>query len=133
MTDFLYTDAVLVNGDFPDYSVHHTDPLLALAQRIITSLQTHRGEWFADLDFGLPFKTWKAQKPPDTVSIRVLVRKALMAIPGVQSVTDMAVTWDRDLRAIDITATVMAAQGTLGLTWAPLTEPPNVAPTLLVL
>lgn len=76
----------------------------AVVQSIRIALQMFAGEWFLDLDAGIPY--WQAilgQKPAAAVAAANLAfRNELTDTDGVLKVLKCAVTYDRDTRTMSI-------------------------------
>lgn len=85
--------------------------LPGVAQGCRIAVQLFRGEWFVDLDAGVPWM------PNDTVSTeqailgqrfnetkaRVAIRDALLAVPGVLGLAQLLIAFDTSTRAMSVT------------------------------
>ena len=110
------------DGDLP-VSTRHVTGFDATLQRLRRKLGLARGEWFAGLEDGLPFFEWRAQKPPQVVSIGAAVRRAIETVPGVARVSAWTGAFDRETRTLRYTCTVETADGDARLKVFPLGEP----------
>lgn len=77
------------DGDLPTKTRHITGAEY-MAQRIKIRLKTFHREWFLDRRRGLPFFTWKEQRPVDLDLISSRVRREIAQTPGVDSVRDFS-------------------------------------------
>lgn len=95
-----------------DGGPYFTRGLAGVAQLCRTALLLFRGEWFRDLDAGVP---WIAnasvsedrailwQKFVDETIARAAVRDAILAVPGVLGLVSLEVAFDRAARQLTIT------------------------------
>lgn len=85
----------------------------AIAQSCRIALQMFAGEWFLDLDAGIPY--WDsilAQKPGVAVqAARIAFRSELAAVDGVVDITELDVTFDGPTRTMTITWQVLTQFG----------------------
>ena len=76
-------------------------------------LQMFRGEWFLDLDAGIPY--WGqilGQKPAIAIAaIGASFTEALLGVEDVTAVTKMSVTYDRPTRSLSVTWQVRCTFG----------------------
>ncbi len=85
-----------------------------IAQQARIRFQTFRGEWFADLDVGMPYyERILAVKPLRRSVVIAAVEQAVEGIPGVREVYDMSFDYDTATRAatVDWSAFVDDASG----------------------
>ena len=95
-------DLLLVDGDLPSRNVlvsGRTD----VRQRVTLRLSRFLGEWFLDLDAGLPYLDWLETKPPDVPSIVARIRTEIAAVDGVAATQNFSGTFDPETRVITIT------------------------------
>jgi hypothetical protein len=95
------TDLAFVNG------------VAAVAQACRIAVQIFAGEWFLDLDIGIPYWTrLLGVKPAIAIeAAKILYRAELASIDGVIDVTRLDVVYDRETRGLEITWQVMTAFG----------------------
>lgn len=85
--------------------------LAGVAQLVRAALLLFRGEWFANLDAGVP---WLANdvvpeerailgQPLDEAYVRAAVRDAVLGVPGVLALTRLEISLDATTRALSIT------------------------------
>lgn len=90
-----------------------TKGITAVAQSCRIALQMFAGEWFLDLDAGIPY--WDsilAQKPDVAIkAARIAFRSELLTSDGVIDVLKLGVTYDGDTRTMSITWQVLTALG----------------------
>lgn len=91
----------------------------AVAQIIGTRLQLWRGQWFLSLSDGIPYVQKIVSKgppnaPPNAVSLASsILRSAVAASPGVQSIGSFSVGYDPSTRAF--TATISDVNTIFGM------------------
>jgi len=73
-----------------------------VAQSIRNRLLMYRGEWFYDLDEGIPYFEEVLRKAPDFSLIDQIFRQAISETPGVQTVTRLRFRLDRVSRCLNI-------------------------------
>jgi hypothetical protein len=88
----------------------------ALAQDIALSLALIRGEYFADLDAGVPYFEDFWVKNPNLAVVRADIRECIEARPGVKSVEQLELVVDKASRRADITFNVISDFGLLAMT-----------------
>lgn len=91
----------------------------AVAQGILIRLRNIRGEWFANLDDGMPW--FENDSVPgsdallgqkfDEIKATAAFRAAILDTPGVASITRLAVTFDGATRTINATWSVATTFG----------------------
>lgn len=90
-----------------------TTGIAAVAQSCRIALQMFAGEWFLDLDAGIPY--WDsilAQKPDVAIkAARIAFRSELLASDGVIDVTKLVVTYDGSARTMTIVWQVLTELG----------------------
>ena len=94
-------DLVLVSG---------TD---AIAQDLRMRLRFFAGEWFADLDAGVPYFSQVLVKNPDVTQLRGVFRDAILATPGVKDLLELDLDFDSALRTLTLTFKVDTDLGEL--------------------
>jgi hypothetical protein len=94
----------------------------AVRQALMTRLRFARGEWFIDESIGIP---WLARsnndngdyilgaKGPPLPAIKEIFRKAILASPGIASVTSLDVVYDGTRRTASISFTAVQDNGAL--------------------
>lgn len=85
--------------------------LSAVAQAVKIVVQTFRGEWFLDLDFGVPYferdgvpasEALLGQRFNETKA-RAAFRDAILSVDGVDSLEELNVTFNVSTRRLDVT------------------------------
>ena len=122
-------DVALTNNDLPARTSHITG-VEFVRQRLLTKLNTFRGEWFLDQRRGLPWFTWKEQAPPDQTAIRSLVRQAIRNTPGVVDVPSLQTTVEAG--TFRLTARVLVEDAELSLTLETPQTGGNAQPATIV-
>ncbi len=73
----------------------------SVAQRVRTRLQSFIGDWFLDLDHGLPWFA-RMEKPADLAVLEADVKRCVLETPGVQTLTTFSIVLDPDTRKCTI-------------------------------
>jgi len=104
-------DLKIVNGDLVLSSGRDS-----VRQAITQALSLYKGEWFLDLDEGLPMfeeiLVKDATGGPNFGAVRELLRQAILGCPGVKSVSDIALTYNAATRRATATFTAYSDDGT---------------------
>ncbi len=87
----------------------------AVRQSVRTRLLTHLGEWFLDLDAGVPWLDRILTKPADLALAESLIKRCIAQTEGVASIDRFALTFDRSARAVSIAAAVTTIYGPIDL------------------
>lgn len=83
----------------------------ALAQRIQTRLRLFRGEWVHDQSRGIPWLQDLLDRGVSERTLMQILRRAILATPGVASIVSLDVRIDRTTRAATITGKVAPEVG----------------------
>ena len=84
-----------------------------IQQRISQVLKTIAGEWFLDLDYGLPYFEQILIKNPNLPSVQDLFRRALLSVRGVSSVERITLSLDTTSRTLTVSWVVLTDLGIL--------------------
>ena len=108
--DLLLDDngVVLRNGDWA-FAVDRE----GIQQRISQVLKTIAGEWFLDLDYGLPYFEQILVKNPNLPSVQDIFRRALLSVKGVSSVERLTLSLDTPNRILRVDWVVSTDLGLL--------------------
>jgi hypothetical protein len=134
MSDLQLTDndLTIVGGDLALEERRFED----VAQAVLVTLQTHRGEYELDTSAGVPWRSQVLGKGRDLTTIGLLIKGIVERIDGVLRVSDVTATLDRQTRALTITFTALIESDAGGvLTQGTVTASPGaeLAATLLPL
>jgi hypothetical protein len=88
----------------------------AIAQAIRQRLQFFRGEWFLDLDAGVPYFQEVLGTKLAPAVLQAVFRTAIAETPGVSSVTRLALTYDGAGRKLAVDIGVETDAGLLEVT-----------------
>lgn len=94
----------------------------AIEQDLASRLRIIRGEWFLDLDRGLPYFEDLFRKGPNLNAFRAEVRETIEATPGVVELIDLTLTEDRATRSLVIDFRARTDAGELVADSLPLLE-----------
>lgn len=95
--DFKTGKFVLSKGDFT-----FTSDLEAIRQAVQIRCQTFLGEWFLDLDAGIPYFQNVFVKSPNVAAIRQVFKSKIESVPGVLEVTKLDLDYNRSTRQLRI-------------------------------
>lgn len=105
MSDLQLTDndLTIVGGDLALEERRFED----VAQAVLVTLQTHRGEYELDTSAGVPWRSQVLGKGRDLTTIGLLIKRIVERVDGVLRVSDVTATLDRQTRALTITFTAL--------------------------
>lgn len=105
--------ALDVNGDLSvsNGALQMVSDEAAIVQAIRIRMQFFKGEWFLDLDAGIPFFQSVLVKNPDNATLDYVFRKALLETPGVLSVLSLSARVDRSIRRLFVSYRVDTSLG----------------------
>ena len=86
----------------------------AVRQRLMNALRLDKGSWYFNPDSGIPWFEIYNKKSVSERLIRSNVEKILMADSEVTNVVSLRVTFNRELRKIEISFEVGTTYGTTG-------------------
>lgn len=69
------------------------------------------GEWFLDTSQGVPYLTDIARKPANLALAESTIKQTILETEGVQEIITFALTFDRDIRKLYVTASVRTIYG----------------------
>jgi hypothetical protein len=81
------------------------------AQKLRNRLRMFEGEWFLDVRVGVPWFSVVFVKAPDLEVVKRLLRKVILATPGIVSVTELSVEFDRGTRELEYEFTAVDDTG----------------------
>ena len=84
-----------------------------IQQRIGQTLRTIAGEWFLDLDYGLPYFEQVLVKNPNLPAVQDIFRRALLSVKGVSSVERLTLSLDAPSRTLTVSWVVLTDLGLL--------------------
>jgi hypothetical protein len=84
-----------------------------IQQRISQVLKTIAGEWFLDLDYGLPYFEQVLVKNPNLPAVQDIFRRALLSVKGVSSVERLTLSLDTTSRTLTVSWVVLTDLGLL--------------------
>lgn len=83
----------------------------AVVQDVTIRLQFFRGEWFLDLDEGVPYYQEILVKNPRLTAISALFSEAILTTPMVTEVNDLALTYDTATRSLVVSCSLVIDTG----------------------
>lgn len=88
----------------------------AIVQAVRSRLQFFKGEWFLDLDAGLPYYQSILVKNPNVNVLQGTFRDEIAETPGIDSVDSLTLLFDRAARTLSVTYTASTDVGQIGET-----------------
>ena len=89
-----------VNGD---YAINHfIEGTPATAQAVTTRLRLFKGEWFLNLNSGVPWYQEVLIKPARLAHINTLIRNVILQTEGVAKLLKFELTFERDIRKLRV-------------------------------
>lgn len=79
----------------------------AIRQHISQRLKSFAGEWFLDLDSGLPYYRDILVKNPNTPAVAGLLQEEIVRTPGVLELTDFNLNLDKGSRTLKVSFNVL--------------------------
>lgn len=76
--------------------------LAAIVQGVRIRTQTFRGEWFLDLDHGVPWFTDILGQKYNEIRVRAAFRDAILDTPGIASLTSLRVDFSAGTRLLTV-------------------------------
>ncbi len=75
----------------------------SVAQRVKTRLWSFQGDWFLNLEHGLPWLP-NFERPADLRQIESMIKHAILQTHGVRELLNLELEWDASTRHLTITA-----------------------------
>lgn len=101
-------DLVLENGDLV-----LVEDLAAISQSVRTRLRFYKGEWFGDLDVGVPWYQTIFLKAPDLNAVRTALRSCVAGTKGIVEVLTFDLTLTPSTRTASVVFSARADTGEL--------------------
>lgn len=113
MSDFLQDD----KGDlvFTDNELTFVYGADEVKQRVTQRLRAFRGEWFLDLDVGVPYYQEILVKNPSTTVVEGRLKQTIAATPGVIEITEFVFDLDKSTRQATVNARIRSVSGLVEL------------------
>jgi hypothetical protein len=108
ITNIVEGDVHLLNGQ-----VHFLTGLDATRQKCVMLLRFVKGEYFLNTEEGIPYFTHILIKNPNASVVRNLLRKALLASPGITAVPVLELDFDFAARSLAVRFEVLDDEGAL--------------------
>ena len=85
-------------------------------QSIRTCLRRIEGEWFLDINAGLPYFGGQMLGGKDLEYVKLLIREELLRIEGVQKVTEINILLNKDTKKVSVYAEIELNQNVYKIT-----------------
>lgn len=121
---------LLLNYDTNDLVFHNgtltreytTQPFVAVvAQRLLIMLQTYSGEWFMDLNHGIPYWQSILGKKTTKSAVDLIFQQKILAENGVKEITEFKSTFVNRQYSLDFKVKVSTGEVTDTITINPIT------------
>lgn len=99
-------DIAIKNGDFFWFG-----GAKQIAQQVKITLLTFKGEWFLDVEHGIPYLDNVLIKNPNRVEIESILRTAVKDVPGVLAVPNMKLFVNHPARKLRVDINVETTEG----------------------
>ena len=86
-----------------------------MRQRLKQSLLFFQGEWYLDIEDGVPYYQDILKKSPDQIAVEAAFKTAIIETPGVTEITAFALKYDAPLRSLSLSFGVKTIYGNLQL------------------
>jgi hypothetical protein len=83
----------------------------AVAQNVRTRLQLLKGEWFLDVDAGVPYLQEIMVKPANLPLSESLIKQTIIETDGIDELRSFDVVFNRNTRRLNVSATVTTIYG----------------------
>lgn len=115
MTDTVRDLALDTNGDFTLTSgdLQLVSGADAIVQAVRIRMQFFKGEWFLDLDAGIPYFQEIFVKNPNPNVLQSLFRQALLETPGILAIESLSLAFDGATRRLTVNYRVSTDVGEL--------------------
>lgn len=102
-------DLLLIDG-----AAAIVDGLDGVVQRVYIKLRTFRGEWFLDLEAGLPYHDRVLIRGANEADLLSIFTQGILVVDGIESVDNLEMTFgDSDDRALRIEGEATSIVGTV--------------------
>ena len=91
---------------------YYRDSNEAIGQSVKSRLLLILGEWFLDINEGVPWRSILGRKPIDTVAIETAMRNRILGTEGVVAITAFSLSFDPITRKATISVTVQTIYAT---------------------
>ena len=100
-TDFKVNDLGYIEFENGDLSV--VTDYDQVRQHIQQRLSTFKGEWIFNSDEGVPYMQYVFVDNPDYSVISTILKRTILGTPGVESITNFNMTFDKKSRRLSVT------------------------------
>jgi hypothetical protein len=108
----LYIDPITKDLAITDFNLQLTaNSNENLAQKVETRLNTFAGEWFLNVELGVPYYQRILKKNPNYADVNSLLLSIVASTPGVESVEAFAVKFETSTRDYRVEFTAKSAYG----------------------
>lgn len=102
-------DLVYVNGECPTTGGRGDN----VEQRLYIKLRTFRGEWYLDVNYGVPWLEQVLGVKVRKSTVDMLIQKAILEEAGVERITYFTSTMDSERREYECSFSVKTDEGTV--------------------
>lgn len=112
--------------DLSTGSVRLVEGIAAVAQRIRIRLRRFRGEWFLDVNAGVPYFQDILSRKYKQALVEGILRSEILSTPGVLSILEFALDFDGRTRTLSLNFRVLTEDGPLDVSLEPVSTPPTI-------
>ena len=98
----------------------------AVAQRLLVKFSMFEGEWFLDLDAGIPYRDEILVKNPDINLVGTVLRREILSTEGVTGLREFDISFDSARRELSLSFVAETDEGDLPAALAPSPVTPGM-------
>ena len=110
---------VALNNDgdllLSDYDLVIIDGVDQVAQNLEIRLKFFLGEWYLDIDAGLPYYQDVFIKSPNQIRVESLIKQEILDTDGINEITSFSSEFDSSLRKFSVNFSALADEGEVEL------------------
>lgn len=88
----------------------------AIVQSVRIAMGFFAGEWFLDLDAGVPYYQEVLVKTPNINVLQGIFKDAILSVPGISDITTLNLSFDAASRTLTVEYTAVSDVGLIGST-----------------
>lgn len=97
--DMVFRKIILPSGE-ERYELTTMEGADRVAQQIKINLLSFLGEWFLDIEYGVPYLEEILVKNPRMASVETILRQHINSIPGMVRIDNFGMDWERRSRTL---------------------------------
>jgi len=84
-----------------------------IEQRVLQNLRMFQGEWFLNLDSGVPYYQDILVKNPNLYNVSAILKTAILDTPGVLEISNFTADFDQTNRELKVDVEFKVSEGTI--------------------